>query len=271
MCSSTYCIKIVLNQGVGLLCHVQEGGQHPTPDVLLYVRTGRRVLSKDEQAERCIHLQQHCQICDCVFCKPLSNLVVFFMPQWVCLYACTRILVYDHIQDVVIKWNLINHIPIYMITTIPRFLIGCLQVYLLCFVCLETKMLVFMCHRILDQDSANTWSKPGSRSACKHTNCHANTQHCRMWSNMMTCSKMNLSFLMFNLALCPLHAYCLGDVKMMSDEDNDNLMIIWTSFFYITNLIIKWVSTGLLKPLNHSFSMMQGQFCAGKSELLLLF
>lgn len=31
------------------LCHVQEGGQHPTSDVLLYVRTGRRVLSKDER------------------------------------------------------------------------------------------------------------------------------------------------------------------------------------------------------------------------------
>ncbi len=47
--------------GNGRLCHVREGGRHPTSDVLLYVRTGRRVLSKDEQADSCVHQQQHFQ------------------------------------------------------------------------------------------------------------------------------------------------------------------------------------------------------------------
>lgn len=54
--------KIVLfvKPGVVELCHKHQGGQHPTSDVLLHVRTGRRVLSKDERVTFIISSKCHC-------------------------------------------------------------------------------------------------------------------------------------------------------------------------------------------------------------------
>lgn len=61
--SSTYCIKnclFFLKPGVVELCHKHQGGQHPTSDVLQHVRTGRRVLSKDEWVTFIISSKCHC-------------------------------------------------------------------------------------------------------------------------------------------------------------------------------------------------------------------
>lgn len=68
-------------------------------------------------------------------------------------------------------------------------------------------------------------------------------------------------FSRFISQLCPLHAYCLGDVKVMRwMKGNDNLMTVYDNLdlLFITELTFTRVSAGigiLLLPFNASFSV----------------